>query len=62
VKLDVKAFGLAGGIIWSASIFILTWLEIWGYGSISAASMVKSYYIGYSVRIPYAYSGDTSLN
>lgn len=49
MKLDVKAFGVAGGIIWSASMFILTWLGIWGYGSIDAASMAKSYYIGYSV-------------
>lgn len=49
MKLDVRAFGLAGGIIWSASVFILTWLGIWGYGSVDAASMVRSYYIGYSV-------------
>ena len=49
MKLNVKAFGLAGGIIWSASIFILTWLGIWGYGSMNAASMARAYYIGYSV-------------
>jgi len=49
MKLDVRAFGLAGGILWSASIFVLTWLGILGYGSLSAASMIKAYYIGYSV-------------
>jgi hypothetical protein len=27
MKLNVKAFALAGGILWSASILILTWLE-----------------------------------
>ncbi|MFC1576825.1 bacteriophage holin [Candidatus Omnitrophota bacterium] len=49
MKLDVKAFALAGGILWGASLFILTWMEIAGYGSAGAASLVKSYYIGYSV-------------
>lgn len=49
MKLNVKAFALAGGILWGASMFILTWLEIAGYGNITAASVVKSYYIGYSV-------------
>jgi len=48
-KLNVKAFALAGGILWGASMFILTWLEIAGYGSVVASIMVKSYYIGYSV-------------
>jgi hypothetical protein len=49
MKLDVKAFGIAGGILWSASMFVLTWLGIWGYGSLSAASIAKAYYVGYSV-------------
>lgn len=49
MKLNVKAFALAAGIIWGASILILTWLEIWGYGSYLAASIVREYYIGYSV-------------
>jgi len=48
-KINVKAFGLAGGILWSASIFVLTWLGILGYGSINAADIVKSYYIGYTI-------------
>jgi len=48
-KLDIKAFALAGGILWGAALFILTWLQIGNYGNIEAASMVKSYYIGYSV-------------
>lgn len=49
MKLDVKALGLAGGILWGASIFVLTWLGMFGYGSLIAASMVKQYYVGYSV-------------
>jgi len=48
-KLSVKAFALAGGILWGASLFILTWLEIWGYGNVVAMDMAKSYYIGYVV-------------
>ena len=47
-KLSVKAFALAGGILWGASLFILTWLQIWGYGSVTADTMAKAYYIGYS--------------
>ncbi|MBN1405683.1 MAG: bacteriophage holin [Candidatus Omnitrophica bacterium] len=49
MKLNVKAFGLAGGILWSVSMFVLTWLGILGYGSQEAAAIAKSYYIGYSV-------------
>lgn len=49
MKLNVKAFALAGGILWGASLFTLTWLGILGYGSIEGASIVRSYYIGYSV-------------
>ena len=49
MKLNVKAFALAGGILWGASLFILTWLGILGYGSEHAAALAKSYYIGYSV-------------
>jgi len=48
-KLNAKAFAIAGGILWGASLFILTWLEIGGYGSVVGVIMVKSYYIGYSV-------------
>ena len=49
MKLNVTAFALAGGILWGASLCLLTWLEIWGYGSANAASMAKSYYLGYTV-------------
>jgi len=49
MKLNVKAFALAGGILWSAGMFIMTWLGIMGYGSIIGAAMVKAYYIGYSI-------------
>ena len=47
MKLDAKSFGLAGGILWGASVFVITWMKILGYGS--ALDVIKSYYIGYSV-------------
>ncbi|MCK4851631.1 MAG: hypothetical protein KAS86_00815 [Candidatus Omnitrophica bacterium] len=49
MKLNVKAFALAAGIFWGVSVFALTWMGIWGYGSGEAASIVRSYYLGYSV-------------
>ncbi|MFH1995439.1 MAG: membrane-associated protein [Candidatus Omnitrophota bacterium] len=49
MKLDIKAFALAGGILWGASLFSLTWFAILGYGSLDAAGIAKAYYIGYSV-------------
>ena len=49
MKLNVKAFGLAGGILWGASVFALTWLSIAGYGSQDTAEIAKAYYIGYSL-------------
>lgn len=49
MKLNAKAFGLAGGILWSASMFLLTWLGIMGYGSQNAGDIARSYYVGYSV-------------
>lgn len=49
MQLNAKAFGLAGGILWSLTMFVLTWLALMGYGSMEASNIAKSYYIGYSV-------------
>ena len=49
MKLDVKAFALTGGILWGLSVFLLTWMQIVGYGSETSMNIVKSYYLGYSV-------------
>lgn len=46
MKLDVKAFALAGGILWAVSMFAITWMNILGYGL--APTIIKSYYVGYS--------------
>jgi len=47
MKLDVKGFALSGGILWGASVFLITWMKILGYGA--TLDVIKSYYIGYSV-------------
>ena len=50
-KLDVKAFGLACGIVWGAAMFILglmcTFLD-WGTGVESAMATM---YLGYSSTV-----------
>ena len=48
MKLNIKAFALAGGILWSLSLLACTWMEIAGYGLVPEA-LIRSYYIGYSV-------------
>ena len=49
-KLNVKAFSLAGGVLWSASMFILTWWIMIFTGDTGAPTIVgKMYYIGYSI-------------
>ena len=46
MKFDVKAFALAGGILWAICVFSITWMNIAGYGL--EPIFVKSYYIGYT--------------
>ncbi len=50
MKLNVKAFALAGGVLWGASMFIITWWIMWFTGDTSDPTIVgKFYYIGYSI-------------
>ncbi len=49
MKLNVMAFAIAGGILWGASVCALTWMALLGYGNVDAASIAKSYYIGFTV-------------
>ncbi len=50
MKLNVKAFALAGGILWGASMFILTWWVMMFMGNTGDPTIVgKMYYLGYSV-------------
>jgi hypothetical protein len=49
MKLSVKGFFLAGGILWAASVFIMTLMAMAGYGSMSGLMAIKCYYLGYRV-------------
>ncbi|NGX57143.1 MAG: hypothetical protein K940chlam3_00026 [Chlamydiae bacterium] len=44
MELNAKAFGLAGGILWGVSMFIMTWLSLWtGYGALFLDAMMGIY-------------------
>ncbi|MCK9554877.1 hypothetical protein M0R36_03545 [bacterium] len=50
MKLSVKAFALAGGILWALSMFLLTWWFIMTCGDTGDPTIVgRCYYIGYSI-------------
>lgn len=49
MKLNVRALGLAGGIVWGLVIFLLTyWFLIFGYEGENLARL-SNVYLGYSV-------------
>ncbi len=48
MKLDVKAFALANGIIWGLAIFIMTvWVLMRGGGE--TLILLEQFFIGYSI-------------
>jgi hypothetical protein len=48
MRLDVKAFGLACGILWGAAIFLATvWLKLFGFNG-EAISLLDHFYFGYT--------------
>ena len=50
MKLNVRAFALAGGILWAVCMFILTWWIMMFTGNTGDPTIVgKMYYIGYSI-------------
>lgn len=50
MKLNVRAFALAGGILWGASMFILTWWVMMFTGDTGDPTIIgKMYYLGYSI-------------
>lgn len=49
MKLNVRALGLAGGIVWGVAIFLLTyWFLLFGYGG-TTLGQLANVYLGYSV-------------
>ena len=49
MKLNVKAFALACGLIWGLGLFALTWWIILFDGSTGEATLIGSVYRGYSI-------------
>ena len=57
MRLQPLALGLAGGIVWGASVFVATlWILIIGSEGITIALLGK-FYLGYSVSIAGAFIG-----
>lgn len=56
MKLNPRAAGLAGGILWGLTVFIATlWILVKGGGF--TLMKLSQFYIGYSVSIPGAFIG-----
>lgn len=49
MKLNVKAFALACGLIWGLGIFVLTWWLIVLHGSGGPAGLLGRIYPGYEI-------------
>jgi hypothetical protein len=48
MRLDIKAFALACGILWGAAIFFATvWLKLFGFQG-DAISLLDHFYLGYT--------------
>ena len=49
MKLNIKAFALALGLIWGVGIFLLTWWIIAFEGSTGEPTLIGRLYRGYSI-------------
>ena len=49
MKLNVKAFAIACGILWGAGLFCITWWIILFDGATGDTTIIGSVYRGYSV-------------
>ena len=49
MKLNVKAFGLACGLIWGLGLFFLTWWVIAFEGTTHQITMIGHLYRGYNI-------------
>jgi len=49
MKLNIKAFGLACGIIWGLGLFFLTWWIMAFSGATNEATLIGRLYIGYRI-------------
>ncbi len=49
MKLNVKAFALASGIIWGFGLFLLTWWIIVFSGATCETTLIGRIYLGYRI-------------
>ena len=49
MKLNVLAFGIASGVLWGASMFILTWWIIMFHGSSEEPTFIGQIYLRYTI-------------
>jgi hypothetical protein len=57
MRLNVKAFALAGGILWGASVCLATlWLLAFGYQG-EMIQLLDHFYIGYTYSVTGAFVG-----
>ncbi len=49
MRLNVKACALTGGVLWSISLFVMTWWLIVRGGAEDVESLIGHFYLGYSV-------------
>ena len=49
MKLNVKAFSLTCGILWSIGLFLLTWWFIFFEGASQEVTLIGKMYRGYSI-------------
>jgi hypothetical protein len=49
MKLNIKAFALACGLIWGFGLFFLTWWVIFFAGAIGEPTLVGLVYRGYNI-------------
>lgn len=47
--LNAKSLGLAGGVLWGVSMFVMTWVNQWcGYGT-EFLNLIATVYPGYAL-------------
>ena len=49
MKLNVKAFALACGLIWGFGLFVLTWWIMLFEGATDEITLIGRVYIGYNI-------------
>ncbi len=57
MKLNIKAFALAWGLVWGLGLFLLTWWIIAFDGATGEITFIGRLYRGYSISCPGSFIG-----